>query len=94
MTITFTPLSILMFSVRINAKQPVLSPRGKTASFCDKVTVAGLLVAFLATINLIQRSSVPLTGCIAGENKGVKPHGFCTVLKAVFMCWRVQLSTI
>ena len=47
---------------------------------------AGFLIALLIAFGCFQRYSPPLTGCIAGENKGVKPHGLNAVYPFGFMC--------
>ena len=54
------------------------------------IAVTGFLVALLIVFNFIQRYSPPLTGVIAGENKGAKPHGFSAVYPFGFMCWTVH----
>ncbi len=47
---------------------------------------ARFLIALLIAFGHIQQYSLPLTGCIAGENKGVKPHGLHAVYTFGFMC--------
>jgi hypothetical protein len=43
-------------------------------SLMRQVPKSGSIVALLIVFNFIQRYSPPLTGVIAGENEGVKPH--------------------
>ena len=58
-----------------------------------------LLVALLTVFDFIQRycrpsrrhTTLPLTECIPGENKGVKPHGLNAVYPFGVMCWCGQL---
>ena len=55
-------------------------------SLTRQVSISRFFVALLIVSNYIQRYSLPLTGAIAGENKGVKPHGLSAVLWGRFMC--------
>ena len=59
-------------------------------SLMRQVPKSGSIVALLIVFNFIQRYSPPLTGVIAGGNKGVKPHGLSAVLQVGFMCCRLQ----
>ncbi len=52
---------------------------------------ARFLIALLIAFGCFLRYSLPLTGCIAGENKWVKPHDFCAVYPFVFMCFLSQI---
>ena len=54
-------------------------------SLMRQVPKSGSIVALLIVFNFIQRYSPPLTGVIAGENEGVKPHGSCAVYPFDFM---------
>ena len=54
-------------------------------SLMRQVPKSGSIVALLIVFDFIQRYSPPLTGVIAGENKGVNPHGFRAVYPFGFM---------
>ena len=50
--------------------------------------------AAIAEISHFSVCSHPLTGCIAGENEGVKPHVLCAFYTFGFVCWLVQLFIV
>ncbi len=59
-----------------------------------QVPKSGSIVALLIVFDFIQRYSPPLTGVIAGENEGVKPHVFRAVIPFVFMSRIFQLVIV
>ena len=60
----------------------------------EKEPIARLFDTFLTTINLIQRCLIPLTGCIAGENKEAKPQVLCAVYLLGFMQIQRQCTNV
>jgi len=68
----------------------ILDSSGRMRLVGVAIANARFLVALLIAFGCFQRYSPPLTGCIAGENKGVKPHLFRAVYPFGFMCYLVQ----
>ena len=94
-------LSRVLVRRRINAQPPYQhrAPIVADAVMClpslmRQVAVAVFRIALLIVFDFIQRYSPPLTGVIAGENKGVNPHGFRAVYPFGFMCCCDQLAVV